>query len=932
MIRLAVTILGAFVATSPAWAGDVPLYEQQPAWITVSDLQAANVPSADAPLMLMDNYQRAEDGKLWIYSDTATRVSSVEMLGQLSSLALPWTPDKGDLIVHEASLTRGTQRIDLLAAGKRFTVLRREEALEQQHLTGVLTATLAVEGAQVGDILRLRYSVTMRDEALGEHVRQVTPLIAAPLRVGSGQVKLQWKNGSGGLARVLASGVTAAPVKRGEFTEIVVPLPIAKQPDMPQDAPPRFLYPPVLEFSTFKDWSDVSRTMEPLFRTQGLIPAEGELAAELVKLKAIAGESERAQSALQLVQDRVRYLAISMNGGNYVPQTPGDTWKLLYGDCKAKTLLLLALLRESGIQAEAVLASSYAGDFVPKRLPSAAAFDHVLVHATIDGKDAWLDGTGSGTRIQDLFDTPQFGNVLPLRPAGADLLPIALRKIARPTMDITLETDESTSVDLPSVFKTKVMMRGPAALGFNLMAARLDLKQRNTVIKQFLANVLGEAQFADIAADVDAAAATVTISAQGVATTNWKREDKRRVRQVSSAMGRFEFNPDRSRPSWQALPVATTGPDAVAFHLRLRLPENGRGIAIEGEPDATEFVAGRTTTRTLTRDGGAILYEDRLDFLGTEIAAADIPAQRARLTAMRTRLPRLVAPEDAMKRWDIEGKDPQGATQLAAILAVYAKSIAEDEPDDTNGYVSRANLLIGIGDRKGALPDLDKIIAIAPNAENYMRRATVLHALGRQKEAIADAEKALSFDESSIDVIKDLTDMLAESGNMTRALVLLDKQIELGGDASDNALHVKADLLGDYGDPRQGLAIADDLMAKKPGSPMLLNTRCWIKATRNIEIDSALKDCTSAIELSSYTAPILDSRALVWFRLGRFEDALRDLDAVVLQAPSQGPSRYLRGLVLNRLSRPEEAAKELRLGKRLEPRIEAIYARYGIKP
>ena len=112
MIRWTVTILGACVTASPAWAGDVPLYAPQPDWITVSDVQPGKVRSGDAPLMLVDSHQRAEDGKLWLHNDTATRMASVEMLGRLSNPALPWMPDKGDLIAHEVSLMRDTQRID----------------------------------------------------------------------------------------------------------------------------------------------------------------------------------------------------------------------------------------------------------------------------------------------------------------------------------------------------------------------------------------------------------------------------------------------------------------------------------------------------------------------------------------------------------------------------------------------------------------------------------------------------------------------------------------------------------------------------------------------------------------------------------------------------------------------------------------------------
>ena len=65
-----------------------------------------------------------------------------------------------------------------------------------------------------------------------------------------------------------------------------------------------------------------------------------------------ASETERARAALRLVQDQVRYVFVGLDGGNYTPASVADTWQRRYGDCKAKTVMLMALLREMGISAE----------------------------------------------------------------------------------------------------------------------------------------------------------------------------------------------------------------------------------------------------------------------------------------------------------------------------------------------------------------------------------------------------------------------------------------------------------------------------------------------------------------------------------------------------------------------------------------------------
>ena len=76
----------------------------------------------------------------------------------------------------------------------------------------------------------------------------------------------------------------------------------------------------------------------------------------------------------------------------------------------------------------------------------------------------------------------------------------------------------------------------------------------------------------------------------------------------------------------------------------------------------------------------------------------------------------------------------------------------------------------------------------------------------------------------------------------------------------------------------------------------------------------------------------LDSRALVWFRLTRYEDALKDLDAVLNAAPGTAPSRYLRGIVLSRMGRAKEGAMDLTIARQLQPRIDMRYSKFNIQP
>lgn len=928
-VRMTLLLLGAMLPAR-ALAREAILYQPAPEWVSPAKLPANAGPSSPA-LLVFDVQQKVEGAQLWQYQDTATRISSPEQLAQLSTIALQWSPDKGDIAIHEMSITRGTETIDLLASGRKFDVLRREELLEQRQLTGLLSATMAVEGLRVGDVFRLRYSTTMRDKVLGDRVQAAVFLPARPLLVGTGRLRTVWPAAQAVKWQFLARDAVATPRKLGASMELELPLPLAKLPEMPDDAPMRFAALPMFELSTFTGWSDVSRTFEPLYRTKGLIADGSPLAAEADRIVAASTDPlARTQGALQLVQDQVRYFLVAMNAGNYTPQSPEETWKLRYGDCKAKTLLLLALLDRMGIEAEAVLARVGGGHDLTRHLPSAGAFDHVLVRARVGGETLWLDGTRLGDRLDDIHDTPDLGYILPLRVAGAEPELIATRANARPTFLMEADYDESASTDLPSVVNAKLTIRGGPALGLGLASQSLEPEQRDELIRSQLRQVFGDGQYINLALETSTETATAVIRGRGLITAPWRQRDRQRVRRYNGLLTSFTFAPDRARAEWRELPVATASPRSMEYRLRVRLPDGGKGFTLEGAPDIDATAGGTRFVTHSTLANGIFTLEERRDSTGVEVPATQIAADRAALAKAQAQMPQVVAPLDTTRRWNLTTA-AKGSTQRAAIDAVLASAMtakdAKSEP-----WATRASLRKGTGDYKGAREDLTRAIALSAEAGSYIERAEVNRALKDLPAAIADARKAQELDPSAGASTALLATLLAETGQIDEARTILQDKIALGGEERRFWEMNEVESLGLYGDPAEALSLLDGLMAKRPQSADLLNLACWIKGMRGLDVESAVRQCSSAVELAASPTGPLDSRAVVWFRLGRYEDALRDLDAVLLEAPSQSESRYMRGVVLARLGRAQESSAELTVARTLNPGVDALYMRLGIKP
>lgn len=924
-----VSIIGILMSGTAAIAGDKPVIAPAPDWIAPLPPTAIAKPDPNGPLLLvLDQQQRIVDGQVWAYQDTAMRIASAEILGQAGNLRMAWQPEDGDLIVHRVSALRDGQEVDLLKQGQGLTVLRREAELEALQINGLLTATLAIEDLRVGDVLRVTYSVTRRDKMLAGQAQTLIALPGDPVRLGFGRTRLLWPKASPVKVKLLTKSVTPTITDQGAMREMLLPLPLPKAEEMPDDAPARFRSQPLLEASTFADWSAVSRTMEPLYRTQGLIAPGSALAEQVARIeKAESDPMRRAAAALRLVQDEVRYLAVGMDGGNYRPQTPAQTWTLRYGDCKAKTLMLLAVLHGLGIEAEPVLAHLGLGDVVTTRLPSAAAFNHVLVKAKIGDQILWLDGTGLGTRLDDLADTPAIGWVLPLRANGAQPEQIATRPDRRPAYRLDVRFDQTAGIRMPSLYTATVVMRGREAGLIGSGMGSVEPAKRRELVESMIAAAVPDSQLTRESMSFDKDSGQLTITASGVAMSGWSREENRWVRTLDRTLGDLSFEPDRARSEWQALPVRTAQSGKIAYRQTIVLPEGGRGFTLEGDQTLPATLAGAVLERKVERSGAEVSVIDTVAPVAGEIAPADVTAERERVAAAQTRLLRLVAPGDSPSRLRLV-RAGLASGRFKALEAAYTDAIAAD-PESTEPYLNRSQFRAGIYDFRGALPDLDKAIAKRPDRSLLLRRSGYHHLLGDKVKALADAERAYAIDPSGITGISQLSWQRIYNGKEAEAMALVDQRIAAGGKDKPDYQLLKADLLVYLGRGEEAVALADAAVGPRGSNASQLNERCWVKATSRVQLDTALKDCSRSIELGENPASAYDSRALVYLQLGRIEEALADIDAALELEPDMAASLYLRGLIRKKQGVPG-ADDDLAEARLASPRIDEKYARYRI--
>ncbi|URW76999.1 DUF3857 domain-containing protein [Sphingomonas donggukensis] len=475
---------GAHAVAGTDAAADIR-YGPVPAWASPVPTPTAGPTPPDAPLRIayLDNQVRVVPAGEEVFSAYRLTVLKPDALSA-GNVTVTWMPSAGSATVHYLRLIRDGQASDVLA-GTKFTILQREAGLEQSMLDGERTATLQVPGLRVGDTLEFAVTTTRREPAFGTHVAGIGALPGTGIP-GAYRYRLVWPAAKALTWRASSDLAPGKPTLANGEKAVAFELrdPAGALPT--EGAPARYNVRRLIEYSDFARWSDVSRQMWPLYDRAVQAAAGVPLRAEAAKIAALSSDpAVRAAAALRLVQDDIRYVYVGLDGGNYRSATVAETWQRRFGDCKAKTVLLLALLRELGIAAEPVLVSATGGDGTDARLPSPRMFDHVLVRAQIAGKTHWLDGTRAGDRYLDTLPPPAFRWALPLSAAGAELAPVAARAPDAPSFVGVIDIDARAGLDKDAKVTARNILRGDEAYQMRARVAAMAAEDADRAIKAY---------------------------------------------------------------------------------------------------------------------------------------------------------------------------------------------------------------------------------------------------------------------------------------------------------------------------------------------------------------------------------------------------------------------------------------------------------------
>jgi tetratricopeptide (TPR) repeat protein len=977
--RFLLAVAAAALVSFPAWAqsSENPTLGRGPTpdWVVpgqAAELSAAS-PDTGLRIPLFEVQVSAEEDVVYRYQRLQSQALSPQALPLLGTVAVAWSPASDVATIHQVNLIRDGEVIDLLST-QSFEVLRREENLEQAMLDGLVTAVLQPQGLRVGDILDVAYTVATRDPVVGGHLEQALDL--NPLaRIERARLRASWP--ADRVVRTRASGDWTPLRIRRQGSRSILDLEFGPLDPIlvPADAPARFGDVRAVEITAYRTWSDIAATLKPLYDRARRIEPGSPLHAEVERIRGLSDDpATRAAAALRLVQDQVRYVALLMGEGALTPATADETWARRFGDCKAKTALLLALLDALGISAEPAAVSLTGGDGLSERLPMIGAFNHVLVRADVGGSIAWLDGTRSGDRALADIRVPPFHWALPLTGPEAGLEPLIVPPLDRPDSELIVDVDASAGLYAPAVLSGTMILRGETATVLGGQLGLIAVEQKDQGLRALWAEQVADPTIDSVASAYDVEANVLTLTMQGRMALRWTDDG------LIPPAATYGAITSQERPDgpYRDLPFAVIHPTFARQLSTVRLPRGGDGFRISGgEIDRSEF--GHHIRRTVALEGDRVTIETSLRSLVGEITAASAERDRAAAEARPYNPPRVFRPEAYRpteadrSAWTAETPttvsgwlDRARALSQSGDPAAAAEAAGEAIALDANSSAAWANRGVyrfWSGDRTGAAEDLARAVDIDPSERIAMNgNALVAMSENRLDDAIIELSRALRQvpnDEFALNLrselylaqnqtdraLRDIDALIASQPSNLRLKMRrigalnqagrtaeADAEMEALVQASPDNPTVRVNLAAMKvmrGDHVGAIQLIDDLLDPLPANPEEL---LFLRAESRIalgDLDGAAADLATVRERHPADAAYLNNLCWAAAQAGALlEQALRDCDAALALAPDDPGMIDSRGRVLLQLGRTEDALAAYEAALAIEPDLAAsLYGR-----
>ena len=253
-------------------------------------------------------------------------------------------------------------------------------------------------------------------------------------------------------------------------------------------------------------------------------------------------------------------------------------------------------------------------------------------------------------------------------------------------------------------------------------------------------------------------------------------------------------------------------------------------------------------------------------------------------------------------------------------------------PDKSYAYQVAAQNYLQWKQPADAMAVLTLGIERKPDADLYLQRART-RPLAQLADKRSDLAKALSLSPQSFLIARESAELEIDTGNFSNAPPILNTVLN----AAPLSNAQRSTLLGLRGVAYTGTGAAALAKSDYDAARALvdnangLNNLCWLLATHNSALDTALALCDASLAKSAHYAPALDSRGMVLLRMGRYRDAIDAYNAALAQRPDYDTSLYGRGLARRKLGERDSGNADLNAARAIDAEVGEEFDNMGLK-
>ena len=632
--------LGSTFST-PGYAAtdaDNPTLTLIPDWVKPVEVETPdNIPAEKASrgvyFLLTDRQVRIDGPNRHYFFHVASKALNEKGVERVANIEIRFDPSYQTLMLHSVTLRRGDRVIPKLSLAA-VKVLQREKELDYLIFDGSKTAHIFLEDVRAGDVVEYAYSLKGNNPVFeGHNFGQFDLQWTEPLHKMF--ARLLWPSGRPLHIKNLNGAKTSTSRELPGYTEHEWSARDVSGTRVSNDAPVWFDPYPSVQWGDFKDWGAVSQWALPLYQVPTHL--DGELKAEVDRIaRAFATPGERLVAALQYVQRSIRYLGVEVGAGSHAPNPPALVMSRRFGDCKDKTLLTLTMLNALGIDAHAALVNTRVRRGVLDQSPSPNAFNHVIVRATLDGTDYWLDPTRApqAGQLKDLSQ-PLFGAALLLDKNTTDLKLMAEGPATQYKRKMLFVFDAQAGFDQPASFTVTSLLEGSSAEEMRNALSTENAEDRQKRYLNFYARYYpGVRVQSPMSVSDNPANNQITVTERYSIADFWvKIADKKRIQaeiEFPDMLAYFRSPNDVIRSE----PLAVFHPVDIVHTTKVLMPEDWsfKTSSVKVNDPAFEYSKSMSVTdRTVT-------FTNRFRTLSDHVKPADVARYAANMKKVRETL------------------------------------------------------------------------------------------------------------------------------------------------------------------------------------------------------------------------------------------------------------------------------------------------------